>query len=252
MSEPVFNDRDLMTPELRELDAELSRLRIRERASFGPELGAELSREWSEMEVASSSGRLGRLVAAGGGALVLVALVFTPARASLTRFIHALLPTSTPALVQEGPPTGPGAFGSSASTGESHVGDVRGSAPIVLARARPGAKVDASELTVFEPVEFTLPSVMDPNSFQALLEQHYPRYLQEARIGGKVRVRLWVDPNGSPSYVQVRASSGVPDLDQAAREAATHMVFEPARWLGNPIGTWVEFDVGFDPANVNA
>jgi TonB family protein len=240
-----------LTPELLELDAELTRIGIRERASFAPELEAELSREWTEMEAARPRGRFGGGPLVGIAAVLFLALVYTPARA-LIRLIDALRPSTSVEVVQVEPLIPKVALSGAAHETLAIVQPKSEPIPDMAAAMREGARVDAGELTVFEPADFTFPRVADPAELQALLEEHYPRHLQDARVGGKVRVRLWVDPNGSPSLVQVRASSGVPDLDQAARDAASSLSFEPARWLGYPVGTWVEFDLGFDPAVVMA
>jgi TonB family protein len=236
-----------LTPELLELHAELTKIGIRERASFAPELAAELSREWSEMKTARPGSRFGGGPLVGIAAVLFLALVYTPARA-LIRLIDAIRPTTSVELVQVEPLV-PKVELSGAAHETLAIAPPRSEPiPDMTVAMREGARVDAGELTVFEPADFTFPRVADPDALQAVLEQHYPRHLQDARVGGKVRVRLWVDPNGSPSLVQVRGSSGVPDLDQAARDAASNLSFEPARWLGYPVGTWVEFDLGFDPA----
>ena len=250
MSDPLFDigSTDL-PPELRELDAELGRLGIRERASFAPELRSELSRTWSEMkEQASSRRHSGRALAAAAVAILLVGVVFDSARASLIALIGALRPYEPVQVVEVGPVRPMVELSGAADTMLFPLMPEPAAQAPEVAAPHEIAKVDAGAMTVFEPADFTFPRVADPGSLQALLEEHYPRHLQSARVGGKVRVRMWVDPNGAPSLVQVRASSGIPDLDQAARDAAANLLFEPARWLGYPVGTWVEFDVGFDPA----
>jgi TonB family protein len=250
MTEPFFDDNAASLPqELRELDAELGRIGVRERASFAPELRAELSLTWSEMKEASSSRRHGaRALAVAAAAVLLLGLVFDSARASLIALIGALRPFEPVQVVEVGPVRPMVELSGAADTMLFPlVAEPAGQAAEVAAPDQV-ARVDTGALTVFEPADFTFPRVADPSTLQALLEEHYPAHLQSARVGGKVRVRMWVDPNGAPSLVQVRASSGIPDLDQAARDAAANLLFEPARWLGYPVGTWVEFDVGFDPA----
>lgn len=242
-----------LTPELAALDAELRGLHIRERASFGPELGAELGHRLAEMDRPTFANRFGRRIAVGGGSVLLLALVFSPARASISDLISSFLYSDAASAMDEGPmPPAPGGELVRVAP-EPLLPPVReAESELAVTPLREKARVDAGALTVYEPAEFTVPKVADPNELKTVLEEHYPAHLQAARVGGKVRVRMWVDASGSTSYVQVRTSSGVPDLDSAAREAATHIVFEPARWLGSPVGTWVEFDVGFDPATVNS
>src|SRR5688500_2194175 len=104
MMHPVSSDLSpALTPELAALDAELASLQIRERASFGPELEMELVRRMAEMEAPTFARRLGRRVAVGGGSLLLVALVFSPARASLSDFIQSLLSSAPAAAMEAGP-----------------------------------------------------------------------------------------------------------------------------------------------------
>src|SRR5688572_18307728 len=97
------DDAPELTPELAALDAELRGLHIRERASFGPELGAELAHRLAEMDRPTFASRFARRIAVGGGSVLLVALVFSPARASIGDLIHSFLYSDSASAMDEGP-----------------------------------------------------------------------------------------------------------------------------------------------------
>lgn len=230
---------------LERLDAELSSIRYEERPSFAPELEAELAREWQVLG-GRSRRPVRELLAAGLAALLLVGMGVPSARAALVRFAEALgvvqpkaaplPPAGQPAQVilptleggvdpDQGYPSGarvPGPRGPEASFGPSR------DLPV------PGA------LTA-------VPELLDRGWVEAVIRRHYPMSLQRAGIGGVVGVLLWVDSAGSVGFVNLGRSSGVPDLDRAALQVAPSLRFEPAGRGGRPVGTWVEFDVRFEP-----
>lgn len=67
-------------------------------------------------------------------------------------------------------------------------------------------------------------------------------------VTARVRLRLRLRDDGSVERVQIAVSSGRPDLDSAAAEAALSWRFLPARRDGVPIASsvliWVAFVVG--------
>lgn len=230
---------------LERLDAELSSIRYEERPSFAPELEAELAREWQVLR-GRSRRPVRELMVAGLAALLLVGMGVPSARAALVRIAEALgvvqpkaapaSPVGQPAPMilpepdagldpAEGHPSGaavPGPRGLEAPLGPSR------DLPV------PGALA-------------SVPELLDRGWVEAVIRRHYPMSLQRAGIGGVVGVLLWVDSAGSVGFVNLGSSSGVPDLDRAALQVAPSLRFEPARREGRPVGTWVEFDVRFEP-----
>ena len=89
------------------------------------------------------------------------------------------------------------------------------------------------------------PMLLDTDGVQEMVRWFYPDRLEHSGVGGVVRLILWVEEDGTVAERQVAASSGIPELDSAALSASEHFRFQPARRRGEPVGTWVEFDVNF-------
>lgn len=231
-----------LPPELAELEAELDSIRYEERPSFGPELEAELVREWKTLR------RRPRwdyrpLLAASIAAIMMVAVGVPSARAALVRFVDVvhsrvtqaakpapkthtapLLPVdNTPPPVTKEPGPGPAASEVPAETPK--------------AAPKPAPKYSGPEAT--------LPKLIDRSGVEALIRRHYPIDLQREGIGGVVGLQLWVDSTGSVDEVNLAKGSGYGRLDNAALKVAHTFRFDPARRRGQPVGTWVQFDVRF-------
>ncbi|MCG8467648.1 MAG: M56 family metallopeptidase [Gemmatimonadetes bacterium] len=83
------------------------------------------------------------------------------------------------------------------------------------------------------------PMLQNPGDIVTAMETHYPAELKEAGITGRVELWLYVDETGGVGNQQVKTSSGVLALDEAALEVATDMRFSPAALQGTPTGVWV-------------
>ena len=223
-----------LPPDLAELDAELSSIVIDERPSFGPELQAELEKAWIS-PAPRSSFRVRHAVAAAMGALLLVSLAAPQARAGLARLLPWYGPTE-PVSVPQPPVTR--ADVTPPAEALDLVSDSDPSEPEV----EPGVEIG------FELSDNTYPELLDRAQAQQTIRDRYPRQLQEAGLGGLVTVRLWVEVDGSVDHVQIERGSGVPVLDRLALEMAPGLRFSPARRSGAPVGTWVSFDLGFEPS----
>jgi TonB family protein len=123
-------------------------------------------------------------------------------------------------------------------------------------REAPPAKTRSSGTPLDEfpsfarPPEATYPTLVDLASEQVLMRRFYPPDLQSRGIGGTVRLLLWVGDDGAIDNVQLQRGSGIPALDRAALQAAPALRFHPATRAGEAVGTWVEFDLTFEPAAV--
>lgn len=74
----------------------------------------------------------------------------------------------------------------------------------------------------------------------------YPSISRRMGEDGKVLLRVFVEPNGRPSQIQINAGSGSPRLDQAAQEAVWHWKFVPARHGNETVGAWVLVPIIFN------
>jgi TonB family protein len=224
--------------ELAALDEELSSLRYEERPSFAPELQAELEREWVRVR-----GRrrwpLRQLAAAAVAGLLMVGLGVPQARASLVRLVGALqgdvVEEPVPEAVSTTVPLPP----VPAPTVPTEEG------PTVEARIPAEPPAAPTPVAPYDGPEATFPELLDRDGVEALILRNYPTVLQQAGIGGTVRLLLWVDSLGSVEFVNLGRGSGVPELDLAAMQVAPDFRFVPARRRGQSVGTWVEFDVRF-------
>ena len=237
--DPEMTDPVSVSQELEQLERELSSIEFAERPSFDPELRAELANEWSSMSVPRRASRL-RAGFAVAAAMVLVAFVVPPARAGLVRLLSVVQDGASEGLSQpEAPVALPEVI---LERAPEIVQDFRYEEP------SPGT-IDARDPTGYEAFSpgpsVTFPSVLDRDRSEALIAEHYPTDLQLARVGGTVRLQLWVDVEGEVSEAEVALSSGIVRLDRAAMTAASRFAFSPAKRYGVPVGTWVEFDVRF-------
>jgi protein TonB len=239
-----------LPPELADLDAELALFTATERSSFAPELEAELGRVWRRgPRRLAGLARARRAVAAAVVGLLLTGMAVPPARASLITGFGKLIeafqePAIEPALAQA--PTRPivdsprGAEPALPSPPEAPAAE----APVAISD-RPDEEVD--ELPAFRPAQVTYPTLADPDAERDLIRRHYPPELQRAGVGGTVGLLLWVAEDGSVDNVQTRSNSGVAALDRAAMQGARSLRFRPASRDGVPVGTYVEFDLVFEP-----
>lgn len=236
-----------LPPDLAELDAELTRFAASERPSFAPELESELSTLWSHSPAEPRRPPLRRRLAAVTLAgLVVTAVVLPPARASVAQGMGRLLDSF------RGPP--PTLFVTTEAPTAPWTPDP---VPARLGRASrpptpppPTEVVESpSELPAFLPIRISYPTLIDEDAGRRLIQEHYPADLQRGGIGGTVRLLFWVGEDGTVDQLSVKESSGVDALDRAALEGAASLRFHPATRSGNPVGTWVEFDLVFTPGD---
>ncbi len=227
-----------LPPELAELDAELSSILIEERPSFAPELQAELENAW--ISPAPRAGfRIRHAMAAAIGALLLVSVAAPQARAGLAR----LLPWSQPAEPEpvEEPVTLPDVI-------LPEPGPVTVSSDDSAEGAAVPSVPDFGTEVSFDFPDNTYPELLDRDRAERTIRSQYPIVLQEAGIGGLVTLRLWVASDGTVEQAQIERGSGVSAFDRVALDMAPNLRFDPARRFGVPVGTWVNFDLAFEPS----
>ena len=107
---------------------------------------------------------------------------------------------------------------------------------------------DASRIgdqPVFTPYTVR-PEIKDRARAMEIVMQHYPKILQDAGIGGRVYVWLFIDTNGRVQNAQVQESSGNATLDGAALEAVYEIEFTPALNMDKRVPVWVAFPIVFE------
>ena len=74
----------------------------------------------------------------------------------------------------------------------------------------------------------------------------YPALARRMGEEGKVVLRVFVEPGGRPSQIEVKTGSGSPRLDQAAQDAVWRWKFVPARRGEEAVGAWVLVPIVFN------
>lgn len=74
----------------------------------------------------------------------------------------------------------------------------------------------------------------------------YPAMSRRMEETGKTVLRVYVEPSGKPSQVQIKSSSGSPRLDQAAQDAVWRWKFVPARRGAEAVAAWVLVPIVFN------
>jgi protein TonB len=235
--------------DLKSLDEELSSIRYEERASFQPELRAELARVWAEEgRRRPKSAVRQHLAAAILAGLLLGSAAVPSARASFVRLLEVLSEEPAEVVVPPQPISTPAA--------PVFVEEV---APVVIPahepmeiafEPEPEAVMEEVPMIVREPT-VVRPQMVDRVRAEQLLQSVYPTYLQRRGVGGTVLLRLWIDEAGEPSLPNLTRSSGVSDLDRAALAVAPSFSFLPALQDGRRTATWIQFPVVFAPDSVN-
>ncbi len=228
------------------LDRDLRQIVIEERCSYGPELRRQLVEAHARAEGPSRSRSW--LAPAAGIAAVLV----------LTVAGSLALPRARGALL--GAFRSPGASEAAQTTARGpRVGEL--AAPASVA-AGPGERAphapttsDATEQTGFlQPPPMrpgTVPELLDRTEARTIVAHEYPDVLQQKGVGGRVRILMWVGPEGTTEFPQIEHSSGLRELDLAALRATQALRFVPATRLGEAVGTWVSFSIRFQPGGTD-
>lgn len=226
--------------DLRALDEELSSIRYEERPSFVPELRAELAREWANEPARRRSLRRRRIATAALIALLLGSASVPSARASLVRLMDVLTPEAPMVVESASDAVGP-------ETIELRPASTPGPELDPTLPADEPSEAVATPTTEPSDVSYVRPRMLDREEAQRMLQDVYPEALQIGRIGGTVWLRMRVGDSGRVSEPTLLRSSGVDELDRVALRLAPRFRFVPALQGGEPVGTWIEFPVTFEP-----
>lgn len=74
----------------------------------------------------------------------------------------------------------------------------------------------------------------------------YPALARRLGEEGRVQLRVLVEPNGQPSQIELKSSSGSARLDQAAQDAVWRWKFIPARRGDEAVAAWVLVPIVFN------
>jgi len=118
--------------------------------------------------------------------------------------------------------------------------------PVVAASPSPPAPAPAPQGVAAGPAA---PIAVTPPVFSAdYLENPSPAYpplSRRMREQGRVMLRVLVNPNGTADDVQIRTSSGVTRLDEAAQETVRRWKFVPAKRGNEAVSAWVLIPISF-------
>lgn len=89
------------------------------------------------------------------------------------------------------------------------------------------------------------PQLVNLDEVTETLQAVYPDDLLDEGVGGQVVLWLYVGTDGQVSESRLHESSGVEELDEAAREVAGSMTFEPAAHEGLPKAVWIQQPINF-------
>lgn len=103
---------------------------------------------------------------------------------------------------------------------------------------------DPSERPTF--IAYEVPPILrNAGEIRRLLRELYPPALEEAGVGGRVVLWVYVDDRGRVLTTRVRRGSGYRDLDAAAGEVASRMEFRPAMNRDRRTAVWVQQAIEF-------
>jgi protein TonB len=97
---------------------------------------------------------------------------------------------------------------------------------------------------VFTPYTVA-PSIRDRERAVQIIQEKYPRILQDAGIGGTVVVWALIDERGVVRKCQIHTGCGVPTLDEAALAAVAEFGFHPALNNDKNVPVWVSIPITF-------
>lgn len=117
--------------------------------------------------------------------------------------------------------------------------------PIVVAPPLPATSAPVAEAVAAAPG----PVAVTPPVFNAdYLENPSPAYpplSRRMREQGRVMLRVLVNAKGTADDVQIRTSSGITRLDEAAQETVRRWKFVPAKRGSEAVSAWVLIPISF-------
>lgn len=106
----------------------------------------------------------------------------------------------------------------------------------IIAEARPAAPAPSAAVI---PPHFNADYLVNP-------APAYPSLSRRFGEQGRVLLRVLVEPDGLPSSVELRTTSGFERLDQSALDAVRRWKFVPAKRGDKPVAAWVVVPILFN------
>ncbi|MDR3054203.1 MAG: TonB family protein [Zoogloeaceae bacterium] len=127
---------------------------------------------------------------------------------------------------------------------ETPLSDIPAVEPVMTASASTNSSAPARDSGVAESGE-----ALTEASFDAAYLRNpkpvYPPMSQRLREEGKVMLRVFVLPDGSPQDIEIKRSSGSVRLDEAAKATVHRWRFVPARRGNAAVAAWVVVPIVF-------
>ena len=230
----------------RSLDRDLRQIAIEERCSYGAELRAQLIQEHTRLEGGRRS-RSWSVSAVGIAAMLMLALACSLAFRQTRNAVLGVF--RSPAAVETAGSAPVRPRGNDPVRSAPPVTAPVDEAPAAVSRS---ASAEPAEIPLPSPLlPGTVPELLDRNEARMIVAQEYPAVLQRRGIGGRVRILMWVGPEGTTEFPQIEHTSGLRELDLAALRATQALRFVPATRLGEAVGTWVSFSIRFQPGGTD-
>ena len=123
------------------------------------------------------------------------------------------------------------------------VGSVRAIALTALVTASALAQDDGGR--IYGADELTaLPTIEAPERAARVIKDSYPRALLSRGIGGSVRLRFVIEPDGTVDRTSIEVvAATIRRLGEAAKDAIRRVKFTPAQVDGRAVRTLIEFPV---------
>lgn len=119
------------------------------------------------------------------------------------------------------------------------------SAAVVAPRPRsPSAPVAEAVAAISAAPVTTTPPVFNADYLENP-PPAYPPLSRRMREQGRVMLRVLVNPSGTADDVQIRTSSGITRLDEAAQETVKRWKFVPAKRGSEAVSAWVLIPISF-------
>lgn len=158
---------------------------------------------------------------------------------------HRKARTEAPAVAQQ---TAPAI--TDASTAASTVPNAVAEDATPVTPPSPPATVAAKPSVTEESRAQAAPPALSAPRFDAsYLQNPAPAYPEQSRRFGEwgtVVLRVFVEPTGRPSRIEVKTGSGSPRLDLAAQDAVARWQFVAARLGAEKVGAWVLVPIVFN------
>lgn len=111
--------------------------------------------------------------------------------------------------------------------------------------ARGVTTVADSLLGDLDNVALTEDAVDEPPAYRSRVVPEYPERARQREIEGEVLVSALIGIDGRVQSIQILESNPPGIFDEAVVASLQQSVFEPARYRGNPVETWVNIPFPF-------